>query len=93
MPIFYLKPVVTLLDDEAWNSSPYTGECWVNAADEAEARGLVSGRYEDARVNIPGHSRGPSPWMDSRLVAAQRLDEPPAGMSIPNGVVIAEKQL
>lgn len=93
MPIFHVKPVLALLDDEAWRNSPYRGECWVNAADEAEARGLISGRYEDARVNIPGRSEGPSPWMDQRLVGMERLDTPPLGMDIPNGVVVADRQL
>lgn len=93
MPIYHLKPVLAVLDNAAWANSPYQGECWVNAADETEARGLVSGRYEDARANIPGHSAGPSPWMDAKLVAVDVLAEPPPGMQIPNGVVVADRQL
>lgn len=93
MPIFRLHPVVALLEDPGWGSSPYRGEVWVNAADEAEARGLASGRYEDARANIPGHSAAPSPWLDRRLVELETHDEAPDGMSIPNGVVIGSRQM
>ncbi len=93
MPIFRLKPVTALLEDAAWCNSPYHGQVWVNAADEAEARGLASGRYEDASVNIPGVSRGPSPWMDPRLVQSIPEAAGPDGAKIPNGVVLGERQM
>lgn len=53
MPIFRLKPVPALLDETAWQNSPYKGELWANAGSEAEARGWADGRYEDAGANIP----------------------------------------
>jgi hypothetical protein len=87
MPIFHLKPVPALLDDPAWANSLFKGECWVNAANEIEARRLASGRYEDARANIPGQSRGPGPWMQPRLVAVMRYEHPPLGFDLPRGVV------
>lgn len=93
MPIFHLTPVVTMLDQAAWQNSPYRGEVWANARDEAEARGLVSGRYEDAGANIPGVSRGPSPWQDAQLVAVEEVAEGPNGMAIPDGVVVADRQM
>ena len=93
MPIFRLRPVASLLEDAAWRNSPYNGEIWVNAADEAEARGLASGRYEDASANIPGVSRGASPWMDQRLVKATPEAAGPDGMEIPNGVAVADRQM
>ena len=92
MPIFHVKPVVTLLEDPAWQSSNTRSECWVNAADAAEARGLASGRYENAEVNIPGHSHGPSPWQDARLVEVHEVDAPPNGAKLPNGVVMDSQQ-
>jgi hypothetical protein len=91
--IFHAKPVLALLGDPAWGNNPYRGECWVNAADEAEARGLISGRYADANTNIPGVSKGPAPWMDPNLVEVVAVEAPPAGMSIPNGVVVADRQM
>lgn len=93
MPIFRLKPVAALLEDAAWRNSPYHGQLWVNAADEAEARGLASGRYEDAGANIPGVSRGPSPWMDARLVESIPEAAGPDGADIPNGVVLGDRQM
>ncbi len=93
MPIFCLRPVVGLLEDPAWRNSPYNGPIWVNAADETEARGLAGGRYEDAKANIPGVSGGASPWSDPRLVHAAIDSEPPAGMHIPPGVAVAERQI
>ncbi len=93
MPIYRLKPVASLLEDPAWRNSPYNGELWVNAASEAEARGLASGRYEDARANIPGVHRGPSPWLDERLVRALSEPSGPNGVEIPNGVVLGERQM
>ncbi|MBO0710798.1 MAG: hypothetical protein J2P47_05900 [Acetobacteraceae bacterium] len=90
MSIFHLKPIPGRLDDPHWRASPYRGECWVNAASEDEARGLASARYEDARQNIPGVSSGPSPWMEPRLVAAQREAEPSDGTDIPSGVVLRD---
>lgn len=93
MPFFRLKPIANLTDDPDWRTSPYQGECWVNAASEAEARGLVSGRYEDAAANIPGRSRAPSPWQQERLVAVERYEAAPDGMDIPAGVVVGERQL
>ncbi len=93
MTIFHFKPVVSLLEDPAWLSTPYHGECWVNAADEQEARGLISGRHDNANTNISGNEMAPSPWLDSKLVTAEVLDEPPSGMSIPNGVVVADRQM
>ena len=91
--LFHAKPLLATLEDPAWTDAPYRGECWVNAADEQEARGLISGRYMNAAANIPGHARGPSPWMDARLVAVQEIAEPPAGMTIPTGVVVADRQI
>ena len=93
MPIYRLKPVAALLEDAAWHNSPYHGEVWVNAADEAEARGLTSGRYEDAAANIPGVHRAPSPWLDARLVQAIPEATGPNGVDIPNGVVMGDRQM
>jgi hypothetical protein len=91
--IFHAKPVLALLDDPAWGENSYRGECWVNAADETEARGLISGRYADATTNIPGIAAGPAPWMDPRLVHVVAMEAQPPGMSIPNGVVLADRQM
>lgn len=94
MPIFLLSPVPEFIRDPAWETSPDNGDAWVNGADEAEARGLVAGRYEDARGNTPGFNNpAPSPWLDTRLVAAKVLDGGPNGMDIQNGVVIADRQM
>ncbi len=92
MPIFHLTPVLPLLGDAAWGESPVRDECWVNAADEDEARGMASARFQDARSTVPGHASAPSPWRDTRLVAAVMSDETPAGMTIPYGTVVAGPQ-
>jgi hypothetical protein len=92
MPIYHVKPIVAALEDPAWQSSNTRAECWVNAANVAEARGLVSGRYENAEVNIPGHSRGPSPWQDPRLVEVREVDGPPNGARLPSGVIMDSQQ-
>jgi hypothetical protein len=88
MPIYHVQPVVTLLEDSAWVSSDTRSECWVNAVDAAEARGLVSGRYENAPVNMPGHSGGPSPWRDERLVRVQEVEAAPNGTTLAPGVIL-----
>lgn len=93
MPIFRLKPVAALLDEPAWQSSPYKGELWANAVSEVEARGLASGRYEDAGANVPGVSKGPSPWLDPRLVVVTAEPEGPGGQDVPAGVVMGDRQL
>ncbi len=93
MPIFRLKPVPALLGELAWQNSPYQGELWANAATEAEARGLASGRYEDAGANIPGVSRSASPWLDPRLVQVTAEPEGPGGQDVPIGVVMGDRQL
>ncbi len=92
MPIFHLTPVVSELRDAAWGQSPVRDDCWVNANDEDEARGMASARYQDARATIPGHPSAPSPWRDPRLVAAVQSEETPAGMTIPYGTVVAGPQ-
>ena len=92
MPIFRLTPVTSELRDPAWGESPVRDECWVNAADEDEARGMVSARYQDARSTVPGHPSAPSPWRDARLVSATQSDETQAGMTIPYGTVVAGRQ-
>lgn len=66
MPIFCLRPVVALLEDPAWRNSPYSGPVWANAGDENDARLLASGRFQDARADIPGVSGGNSPWQETR---------------------------
>ena len=89
MPIFHLKPVNAFLDDPAWASvGPQRGECWANVATEEEARGMASGRYENAEANMTGHSSAPSPWRDPRLVEVRIVDAPPGGMSIPPNVIV-----
>ena len=93
MPIYHLKPVVTSLEESAWQNSPYRGEVWVNAKDAGEARLLTSGRYEDAGANIPGVSRGPSPWQADALVSVEEVPEGPNGMDIPAGTVVGDRQM
>lgn len=88
MPLFHLKPVVATLEDPAWGSSTHRKECWVDAASEAEARGMASGKFQDGEATIPGHDGVPSPWRDPRLVAAQ-VSAPPPGMTIPANTVVA----
>lgn len=92
MPIFRLCPVLEMLKDPDWGENPMRSDVWVNAPDETEARQLASGRYEDAGATIPGKVAAPSPWMSSRLVSAE-ISEPPGGMTIPNGVVVADRQM
>ncbi len=92
MPIFHLSPVVTELHDPAWGESPVRDECWVNANDEVEARGMASARFQDARSTVPGHPSAPSPWRDERLVSAKQSEQTPAGMTIPYGTVVAGPQ-
>ena len=92
MPIYRLSPVLPQLGDPAWGNSPIREECWVNAADEAEARGMASARFQDARATVPGHASAPSPWRDPRLVASEENATAPAGMTIPYGTVVADPQ-
>ncbi len=90
MPIYHLKPVVALLEDPAWESvGPHRAECWANAPTEDVARGMASGRYENAEANMTGHRDSPSPWRDPRLVVVYELEAPPFGMSIPENVIVA----
>jgi hypothetical protein len=93
MPIFYLKPVLAALDDPAWNSSQFRSECWVNAATEAEARGLATGKFQDGNATIPGHPSAPNPWQDPALVEASVAETAPNNMIIPNGTVVASQQV
>ena len=93
MPIYHLKPVVTLLEDPAWESTPYRGEVWVNTQRAEDARALAAGRYEDARANVPGVSATESAWMSERLVSIEVMDAPPSGMDIPDGVVVGDRQM
>ena len=90
MPIYHIKPVPAMLDDPGWaTSSVQRSECWANCVSEEVARGMASGRFEDAGANMPGHSRAPSPWRDPWLVEVRVLDAPPFGMSIPENVIVA----
>lgn len=93
MPIFHLKPVVALLEDPAWESTPYRGEIWVNTARAEDARPLAAARYEDARANVPGVSASPSAWLSERLVSIEVVDAVPGGMDIPEGVVVGDRQM
>lgn len=88
MPIYHLKPVAAHLDDPAWETSPTRGECWANVESEEVARGMASGRFENAEANMTGHASAPSPWRDPRLVDVRIVDAPPGGMSIPNNVIV-----
>ncbi len=92
MPIYHLKPVLALLDDPAWNSSRIRGECWVNGADEAEARDLASGQFQDAGQVVPGEANPHGAWRDPKLVEAHQLERAPDNMTIPNGVVVFTSQ-
>ncbi len=92
MPIYHLTPVLPLLADPAWKTSRLRGECWVNGADEAEARDLASGHCQDATQTIPGEASPHSPWRDSKLVEAHLLQQAPDGMTIPNGTVVFTSQ-
>jgi hypothetical protein len=92
MPIYHLKPVVAMLEDPAWGSvGPHRAECWANAPSEEVARGMASGRYENAGANMTGYRASPSPWRDPRLVEVRELDAPPGGMSIPENVIVASR--
>jgi hypothetical protein len=92
MPIYHLKPIVALLEDPAWESvGPHRAECWANAPTEEVARGMASGRYENAEANMTGHRQSPSPWRDPRLVEVRELDAAPSGMSIPENVIVASQ--
>ena len=88
MPIYHLTPVVATLEDPVWAASLHRQEVWVNARDEAEARGMASAKLESADVNMEGVSAGPSPWASAAFVAAHELAEGPNGMTIPNGTVV-----
>ena len=91
-PSFRPAPGVSELRDPAWGESPVRDECWVNANDEEEARGMASARFQDARSTVPGHASAPSPWRDTRLVAVTQSEQTPAGMTIPYGTVVAGPQ-
>jgi hypothetical protein len=82
MPIFHLKPRSRHLDDAAWSSCAFRSECWVNADDEAEARGL-------AGASATGMFAQPSPWRDRALVEATIVQDCPAGMVIAKNTVLA----
>ena len=56
MPIYHLRPVLARLDDPAWQTSRIRSECWVNGADEADARDLASGQFQDAAQTVPGEA-------------------------------------
>ena len=88
MPIYHLTPVVASLENPDWAASQHRQEVWVNARDEAEARGLASGRLEVAGVNMPGHPSGPSPWTSEALVSVREVEAGPNGMTIPPGTVV-----
>jgi hypothetical protein len=93
MPIFRLKPVVAMLENAAWASSRFRSECWVNAADETEARALATGKFQNGEATIPGHAPAPNPWHDATLVEASLCAAAPNGMTIPNGTVVASQQV
>ncbi len=92
MPIFHLTPVLDKLADPAWTTSRGRGECWVNGADEAEARALASGHFQDATQTIPGEPSPRSAWRSAELVSARLLEHAPDGMTIPNGTVVFTNQ-
>ena len=92
MPIFRLTPVVAELRNPAWGESPVREDCWVNANDEAEARGMASARFQDARATIPGQPNAASPWRNASLVTAEAEAETPANMTIPYGTVVSASQ-
>lgn len=88
MPIYHLRPVVAALEDAAWQTSTHRTECWVNAANEEEARGLASGKFQDGEATLPGHAGRPSPWRNPDLVAVAEAAAP-NGMRIPQNTVVA----
>ena len=92
MPIYHLRPVLARLDDAAWTSSRVRSECWVNGADEAEARDLASGQFQDAAQVVPGDANPHAAWRDPALVEAHLLERAPDNMTIPNGVVVFTNQ-
>ena len=92
MPIFHLSPVLAKLADPAWSTSRLRGECWVNGADETEARDLASGHCQDATKTVPGEASPHSAWRDPSLVEAELLERAPDNMAIPNGVVVFTSQ-
>ena len=92
MPIYHLTPVLALLADPAWKTSRVRGECWVNGADEAEARDLASGQFQDAGQIIPGEANPHSAWRDAKLVEARLLERAPDNMVIPDGTVVFTNQ-
>ncbi len=92
MPIYHMIPVLARLADPAWNTSRIRGECWVNGADEAEARALAAGHFQDATQTIPGEPSPNSAWRDPGLVEAQLLERAPDNMTIPNGTVVFTNQ-
>jgi hypothetical protein len=93
MPIYFLKPRVAALEDAAWNNSRFRSECWVNAADEEEARGLATGKFLNGEATIPGDAPGPNPWKNPALVEASVCEHAPNNMQIPNGTVVASQQV
>ncbi len=92
MPIYHLAPVLASMADPAWNYSRIRGECWVNGADEMEARDLASGQFQDASKTVPGEASPPSAWRDPALVTATLLQTAPDNMTIPNGTVVFTNQ-
>ena len=60
--------------------------------DEAEARSMASGRFQDAAATVPGDQSAPSAWRDPDLVAVTQ-DEETAAMSIPYGTVVSGPQM
>ena len=61
MPIYCLLQLPGTIRDHAWAASPYSGDLWVNGADEGEAHGLAAGRYDDTRSNTTGAGPQPGP--------------------------------
>lgn len=92
MPIYHLRPVVARLADDIWITSRLRGEAWVNGADEADARALASGHFQDATQTVPGAASPRSPWLDAAFVEADKLDAAPDGMTIPAGTVVFTNQ-
>ncbi len=89
MPIFRLTPTPARLDDPAWADIPVRSECWVNAADEDEARGMASARFQNAKATVPGHPAAPSAWRSAELVSASVEAQGPDGLEVPYGTVVA----
>jgi len=74
--IFSLCPDAAGLGDPDWTRSRFRGECLVAAADESEARGFAQAECD--RPPGPAETAAParSPWRQSRLVRARRLNAP-----------------